>query len=280
MVREYAPYSGAYSDIVRYGGVLGQHWYSWGSGEVSSYLINGSNLSPNEIKKFSMVLALLFGCCDRTSPAVGPLVSKVKVGVMKNVAVLKKAPRPLWTPENLLTFVSTLAVPNINFLDWRIMALQLLCYISMRRFNDFQNIKVGDIRVLANGDLRIFQKVGKTFQMGQGTFIHILNRPFGGFTVKSLMDQYILKLGLKTNDYLFPRCAKSSTGVMTVCKVPIGYGNARDELHRVLSELSLPQVSLHSARASAATHGAEASLEVATLRDGGGWKGSLGIDLH
>ena len=76
-------YSAAYRDIVRYGGVLGQHWYRWGSGEVSSYLIKGSNLPPNSIKKFSAVLALLFGCCDRTSPAIGPLVSKVKVGVLK-----------------------------------------------------------------------------------------------------------------------------------------------------------------------------------------------------
>ena len=38
------------------------------------------------------------------------------------------------------------------------MALQLLCFLSMRRFNDFQNIKVGDIRVLANGDLRLLLK--------------------------------------------------------------------------------------------------------------------------
>ena len=160
------------------------------------------------------------------------------------------------------------------------MALQLLCYLSMRSFNDFQNIKVGDIRVLANGDLRLFQKIGKTFQLGQGSFIHVLNRPFGGFTVKNLMDQYVLKLGLKSDDYLFPRFSKSSTGVMTVCKVPIGYGNAREELHRVLSELSLPQVSLHSARASAATHGAEAGLEVDTLMGGGGLEGHFCVDLH
>ena len=150
-----AVYSSAYCDIIRYGEVLGQHWYYWGSGEVSSYLINGSNLSPNSIKKFSVVLALLFGCCDRASPATGPLVSKVKVGVLKNITIVKKAPRPLWMPENLFRFVTALAVPNINFLDWRIMALQLLCYLTMRRFNDFQNIKVGDIRILANGDLRL-----------------------------------------------------------------------------------------------------------------------------
>ena len=211
-------YSGAYKDIIRYGGVLGKLWYHWNSGDVSSYLITGSNLSPNSIKKFSAVLTLLFSCCDRASPAIGPLVSKITVGVLKNITSSKKAPRPLWTPDNLLVFVTALAVPNINFLDLIIMALQLLCYLSMRRFHDFQNIKVGDIRVLANWDLRLFQKIGKTFQLGQGSFIHVLNRPFGGFTVKNLMDQYVLKLGLKSNDYLFPRFAKSSTGVMTICK--------------------------------------------------------------
>ena len=54
----------------------------------------------------------------------------------------------------------------------------------------------------------------------------------------------------------------------------MGYGNARQELHRVLSELCLPQVSLHSARASAATQAAEAGLEVNTLMGGGGWTGT------
>ena len=61
---------------------------------------------------------------------------------------------------------------------------------------------------------------------------------------------------------------------MSICKVPIGYGNAREELYHVLSELNLPQVSLHSTRASAATRAAEAGLEVSTLRQGGGWHGS------
>ena len=69
----------AYRDIVRYGSVLGKHWYRWNSGDVSSYLVNGSNLMPNSIKKLGAVLSLLFGCCDRTSPAVGPLVSLEKL---------------------------------------------------------------------------------------------------------------------------------------------------------------------------------------------------------
>ena len=99
---------------------------------------------------------------------------------------------PLWSPENLLAFVSALSVPNRSLMDWRIMALQFLCYLSMGRFSDFQNIRVGDVTVLANGDLRLFQKIGKTFQMGQGTFIHVLNKPFGGFTVKKLYGQICL----------------------------------------------------------------------------------------
>ena len=117
------------------------HWYRWNSGDVSSYLINGSNLTPNSIKKFGAVSSLLFGCCDRTSPAVGPLVSKIKVGVLKNMTLSKRAPRPLWSPENLLVFVSALFAPNRSPMDWGIMALQLLCYLSMRMFSDFQNIK-------------------------------------------------------------------------------------------------------------------------------------------
>ena len=152
--------------------------------------------------------------------------------------------------------------------------LQLLCYLSMRRFNDFQNIRVGDVSVLANGDVRFFQRVGKTFQNGQGAYVHVMNKQFGGFTVKSLLDRYVLKLGLKSANFLFPQFAKSRTGVVYVCKVPIGYSNAREELHHVLFELNLPQVSLYSARASAATRAAKVGLEVSTLQQGGGWRGS------
>ena len=68
-----AAYGSAYHDIIRYGELLGQHWYYWGLGEVSSFFINGSKHLPNSIKKLSVVLALLFGCCGRTSPAVGSL---------------------------------------------------------------------------------------------------------------------------------------------------------------------------------------------------------------
>ena len=96
-------YNSAYQDIMRYCNVLGKHWCRWGSGEVSAYLINGSTHMPNSIKKFSVVLELLFSCCDRTSPAVGPLVNKIKVGVLKNI-VAKRAPRPLLMPENMLMF--------------------------------------------------------------------------------------------------------------------------------------------------------------------------------
>ena len=46
---------------------------------------------------------------------MGPLVSKIKVGILKQVAVVKKAPRPLWTAENVLRFVTALAVPERFF---------------------------------------------------------------------------------------------------------------------------------------------------------------------
>ena len=60
------------------------------------------------------------------------------------------------------------------------MALQVMCYFTMWKFSDFHGVKVEAIRVLANGDLRIFNRVGKTFQMGQGNYLYVLNKPFGG----------------------------------------------------------------------------------------------------
>ena len=139
--------------------------------------------SPNYINKFLAVLLLLFGACDRISPATGPLVTRVKVGVLKNV-------------------VTALVKPETTVFDWRIMALQVLCYFTMQRFSDLKSVKDEDIRVLANGDLRIFQRVGKTLQMGQENYF--LSKTVGGFTVKSLMEEYVLKLGLKSCDFLFP----------------------------------------------------------------------------
>ena len=99
----------------------------------SLFFINGSGstTSPNSIKKFSAVLLLLFGACDRATPATGPLVTKVKVGILKNVAIAKRAPWPLWTAQNMLMFVPALAKPGGTVFDWRIMALQVLCYFTM-----------------------------------------------------------------------------------------------------------------------------------------------------
>ena len=92
-----------------------------------------------------------------------------------------------------------------------------------------QRVKVGDIRVLANGDLCIFQKLGKTDKLGQGSYFYVLNKPFGGFTVKLILDQYVLKLGLKPEDFMFPQFSNSA-GKISTCRAALGYGTAREEL--------------------------------------------------
>ena len=80
-----AAYGSAYQDIMRYSNVLGKHWCHWGLGEVFAFFINGSKHLSNSIQKFLAVLVLFFGSCDKNSPAVGLLVTKVKVGVLKNL---------------------------------------------------------------------------------------------------------------------------------------------------------------------------------------------------
>ena len=73
-------------------------------------------ISSYYIKKFGAVLGLLFRACDYARPACGPLVSEVKVGVLKGVMVAMKALRPLWTAENLHQFVMALDRPNVLWL--------------------------------------------------------------------------------------------------------------------------------------------------------------------
>ena len=128
-------------------------------------------------------------------------------------------------------------------------ALQLICYFTLWHFDNIHKVKVEDIRVLDNGDIRIFQQNLRKIndQLGEGSYYYISNKPFGGFTVKRILDQYVLKLGLKSMDFLFPQFS-SNTGTLHVCRAAIGYGSARSELIRVLESLNLPIVSLHSAR--------------------------------
>ena len=66
--------------IVRYGNVLGQHY--WGSGEVSSFFINGFKHSPNSMRNSQWFCFYILG-------GVTGVVTKVKVGVLKNVAIAK-----------------------------------------------------------------------------------------------------------------------------------------------------------------------------------------------
>ena len=58
-----------------------------------------------------------------------------------------------------------------------------------------------------------------------------------------------------------------------MCRVPMGHTNTWEELVRVLSSLDLPHVLLHSTRTLGMTHGAQSGIDVASLRDGDGWRG-------
>ena len=218
-------------------------------------------------------MSVLFGACDHASPATGPLVAKIKVGVLKNVTQPKRPPHRLWTPENFHKFVSALARPKQTVFDWRIMCLQIICYFTLRLLRWCPQGKSWGHQSTGQWGHSNFPTIWQNWSTGgHGSYFYIANKPFSGFTVKRILDQYVLKLGLKSTDFLFPRFS-SNAGTLTVCRAAIGYGSARSELNRVLELLDLPIVSLHSARASGATHGCAAGIDVSSIRDAGGWHG-------
>ena len=58
-------------------------------------------------------------------------------------------------------------------------------------FSDFQNIKVGDITVLANGNLRLFQRIGEHFRWVR--VLSFVKQAFWGFYCKKLDGQICLE---------------------------------------------------------------------------------------
>ena len=268
-------YGSAYKGIVDYGLQTQCPWPIWGSGEVSGYLIHAKQqgFNENQLKKFGAVLGLLFGALDKPSPASGPLVSKVKIGVLKTAVSAPREPRALWTAENLNKFVTALNSLQTSLADWRILALQVLCYFTVCRFDDLSRTLVGDVRVLQNGDIKIKRGKSKTDQLGRGSFNYVSGQKFGDHSVPQILDTYVTTLKLKSTDYLFPQLS-SYKGQISICKSPMSYTCAKESLKRILTRLGLTQVSLHSACASAATAGAAAGLAREDIKSAGGWKSS------
>ena len=223
------------------------------------------------VKKCGAILSLLFGSWDKSSPATGPMISKVKVGILKSVVTATREPRALWTTENLYKFVEALNVPHTTLADWRILALQVLCYFTLCRFDDLARVLVGDVTVLKGGDIKIKRGKSKTDQLGRGSFNYVSGKSFGKYSVTKILDSYVTKLGLKPTDYLFPKLS-SYKGKLTVCASPMSYTCAKESLKGILIRLGLPQVSLHAGRASGATAAAAAGLARDDIKAAGGWR--------
>ena len=106
------------------------------SGEYSGFLIHAKQIkgfNEHMVKKCGAILGLLFGAWDIVSPATGPLVLKVKIGIIKEVVMATCEPRALWMTENLYKFVEALNLPYTTLADWSILALQalLLYHVSV-----------------------------------------------------------------------------------------------------------------------------------------------------
>ena len=267
-------YGSAYKTIVEYGLQTNCPWPMWGSGEYSGFLISAKQskgFNENMLKRCGAILSLLFGALDKSSPATGPLISKVKVGILKDVVMVPREPRALWTTENLYKFVEALDVPHTSLADWRILALQVLCYFTLCRFDDLARVLVGDVTVLKGGDLKIKRGKSKTDQLGRGSFNYVSGKSFGKYSVTKILDTYVTKLGLKPTNYLFPQLS-SYKGKISVCASPMSYTCAKESLKRILIRLQLPLVGLHAGRASGATAAAAAGMARDDIRAAGGWR--------
>ena len=90
-----------------------------------------------------------------------------------------------------------------------------------------------------------------------------------------MLGWYFKKLGLAGQDFVF--CSLRGTfqgGVMPIKNVPVSYSVALKDLKVICGKLSLPALTLHSARIGAATAGAAAGVSREFLQACGGWSSS------
>ena len=81
-----------------------------------------------------------------------------------------------------------------NMISWVTGVLAMVCYLGIRRFSDVNRVRVGEVSFREDGAVEVFMARRKTDMKN---------------SVTQVLRDYIRVLGLKTEDFLFPRVSGS-----------------------------------------------------------------------
>ena len=155
--------------------------------------------------------------------------------------------------------------------DRRFLVMMLVMFFGMRRFGDIKELCVEDVCVLERGDLEIDVKKSKTDQEGRGFVFHISGERHNGFSVPMVVEWYVKSVGLRGEDYLFPRFRNAGGKVVAQVKRPVGYGTVAAQLKKWCRREQVPDLTLHSGRRGGCTLAVAVGLDKMTIKKIGDW---------
>ena len=158
--------------------------------------------------------------------------------------------------------------------------MQVLLFFGMKRYSDVAKLMVKDVSFLKDGSMEVLVRRSKTDQLGRGAKFYLSGEKVGGVCIPDIVRWYLKGLGLKGEDFLFPKMRHSKGKVVAIKGLPVSYGSAAGQLKAEVKRLGLNNISLHSGRIGGATQGALAGLTQQKIKAVGGWKSSTSADLY
>jgi hypothetical protein len=165
------------------------------------------------------------------------LEKKFRKAVTKEMNLTKKRKKKrspgMWSDVRKLI---ELARGGQNKVHWVTAMLALVCYTGIRRFSDINRMQVKDVCFKSDGTLEFYMARSKTDENSEGLEFVLAGAMIEGISVGQLLRQYIIILGLKQGDCLFPRVSETKVKSSVRC---VSYAMAYRWLEKAKGELDL-----------------------------------------
>ena len=277
-------YDLAFRKIMFHGLEIGKCVFDWTPMDLAGYLVllDECNATVNMVKQASAVVTLMKELVELESLASSRIVQTVKRGVMKAARerdlVRKKRVKSVMTLDHIRLFICKLykkPAIKVKAADRRFLVMMLLLFFGMKRFDDIKKLRVCDINVLRGGHLEFYVNSSKTDQLGDGFVFHVTGEKIKGFSIPKVLNWYLESVGLRGEDYLFPRFRYDKGRVVAQSNYFISYSSSALQLRNFCLKCGIPPLTMHSGRRGGATAAVDAGIDRFNIQAIGNWSSDV-----
>ena len=250
--------------------------------DVVSFIIwrAQDKVSEVQLKQGLAVVSLLAEVCGFESPTKSPVVSKVKMAVMKEANEgRRKVERIEMTRKTLRKIVKSCYNKDFRKVTperRRFLIMKIFCFLGVRRFSDIHKIRRRNVEVREDGRVKVWVEKSKIDKKREGFEFVLTKAKICKLSVTSLVTWYLKSLGDIAGDaFIFPVFRRGKP----VCSQAVSYNAARMQLNKIREELGLGKITWHSGRIGAASEASRRRVSRNVIKRSGGWRSSA-VDTY